>query len=158
MEITNAFILSSYFTQIVIILILIGILITEFFNRKKGERKNIVSFLILPVGVAIYFILEIYLLVMDSVAKAILLGNIFISAFLVSLFLFDALKCKRYIPKLLSFATVFFGYCISINGIFRVIYGTSIFNLINAAVSLFATIFLFFTILNFLINSSGGKK
>ena len=91
-ELIKSLALTNYFVQSILLIILIGILTLEFFNRKKDNRKGVLGFLILSIGITIFIIIDTYRF-FTGISKGILLTGLIIwTIFLLSIFIINCVR------------------------------------------------------------------
>lgn len=154
---TKAFVLISTIVHFVLVVVLEGILITEFYKRKEKFGGGILVYGIFLIVILAFSILDIY---RNLISASTLLNwiNLSLATLANILFIGASLKYFKYINKKLFFSIPLFSISIVIIEVLRLLgIGRSL-EMYTAITTLTATTLAYFVIVGFLINSSGGKN
>jgi len=155
-ELVKILVLSSALVHYVIVAVLGGVLITEYYKRKKELRGGILGYGAFLIIILVFFVLDIY---RNLVASSMLID--WISLFLAILanisFVATSLRYFEYINKRLFFSIPLFSIGIIIVEILRVLQIGKNLEVYTAITTLVATIFGYLLIIGFLIDRSSNN-
>lgn len=153
MLITNSLVLSTYLLAYVLLIVLMGVIILEYFKRKKSERKWIINFLIFVIVLTSVIVLGTYRYFgsLEGIPTTLL---IILSFVLLGLFIWSLYSVWNKINKKIFFIIVFFTFLIIISKIMGIFYFNDFFELMNALGILGDMISYYFLVIKFLIAPS----
>ena len=157
-ELIKGLALTNYFIESILLIILIGILTMEFFDRKKDNRKGILGFLILSIGITIFIIIDTYRF-FTGISKGILLTGLIIwTIFLLSIFIINCVRVWNKINKKLFWGVPIFVIGILLFEVLPKFFVDLSIEILNIITTAGAMILLYFLIIKFLVGTSLEKK
>ncbi len=155
--IVNGLILSSAIVHFVLVVVLGGILITEYYKRKEKLRGGILEYGVFLIVILTFFVLDAY---RNFVVSLVLINwiNLFLAILANILFLGISLRYFKYINKILFFSIPPFSIGIVIIEVLRLLQVGKNLEIFTAITTLVATTLGYFVIVSFLINVSVNKK
>ncbi len=156
-ELVKTLVLSSALVHYVLAVVLGGILISEYFKRKKEFRKGILVYFVFTVTILVFFILDFY---RNLILPSVLINwiGLFLAILANISFIGVSLKYFKYINKGLFFSIPLFAISIIIIEVLRIVYVGQSFEVYTAISTLSATLLGYLLIIDFLINTSVNKK
>jgi len=157
-ELIKGIALSNYLIQYILLILLSGVLITEYFKREKDSKKGVLGFLILSIGITIFIVFDTYRFFIDYNKGIFMIMLMGMNISLLSFFVVNCIRVWSKINKKLFFAIpVFVIGIIVFEQIFKLSLDISL-EILNAVTTGGATILLYFLIIKFLIDTSVDKK
>ncbi len=157
MEIIKILALTNYFVQYILLVILVGVLVGEYFRRKDKFKKGLFLYLILTVSITIFVVLDNYR-VFVGIERGIIMNILMLmNTGQLLLFIVNSIRVWSFINKKL-----FFGIPIFVIGIILFESGLNLFfgdyfDFLNIISVFGATILYYFFIVSFLIDTSPKK-
>ncbi len=150
-------VLVSAIIHFILVVVLGGILIEEYYKRKEKFRKGILVYVLFLIVILIFFVLDAY---RNLVVSLILFDwiNLFLAILANILFVGISLKYFKYINKILFFSIPPFSISIVIIEVLRLLQVGKYLEISTAITTLVATTLGYFVIVSFLINTSLDKK
>jgi spermidine/putrescine transport system substrate-binding protein len=152
MELIKSFVLSSHFVIYVLLVILTGILVSEYFKRTRKERGGILSFITILILVIILAVINTY----KTLSGLLIFTNLII---ILNILIFGLLSITSYrfwkkINKKIFFSIFVLIFCV----ILLLVFPNSLFKILNPILLITAVTLFYFFIIDFLIKTSGGKS
>lgn len=156
-ELVKILVLSSALAHYVLAIVLGGILIAEYFKRKKKLRGGILGYVAFSVTILIFYILDIY---RNFVAPSVLLNwiGLFLDLLASIFFVATSLKYLKNINKILFISVTPFALGIATVEVLRLLQIGANLEIYTAITTLAATILGYFMIVDFLINTSERRN
>ncbi len=157
-ELVKISVLSGALVHYVLAIVLGGILIAEYYERRKKLRGGILGYVLFLIVIIIFFVLDIY---RNLVASSVLLNwiGLFLDLLASALFVITSFKYFKNINKKLFFSVMPFAMGIAIVEVLRLLEIGKYLAIYTAITTLTATILGYFMIIGFLINTSNkGSK
>ncbi len=153
MELIKSLVLTSALVHFVLVIVLGGVLITEYHKRKHKFRRGILWYGVFLITIFSFFVLDIY---RNLVAPLMMINwTCLVLSVLASIFfILTSLKYFKYINKGLFFSIPLFSISIIIIEVLRIVYVGWSFGVYTAISTLCATILGYLLIIKFLINTS----
>ncbi len=157
MELTNIASVGNYFAQFVLVIILLGILISEFIKRDKNNKKGILFYIIIAIMVVISDLFNtIMTFNLNNSSLLPLITGITTAAWGIA-FIINSILVWKYVNKTLFFLVILFSVITAI--LMSIFYITidSNYQIIVSLSDLMSIVFGYFFIISFLINTSNKK-
>lgn len=153
-ELIRGIAISNYLIQYILLILLVGILITEYYKRKKDNRKGVLAFLLLSMGITIFIIFDTYRFFIGynkGIFLTVLMG---MNIVLLSFFVVNCVSVWGKINKKLFFIIpVFVTGIIIFEQMFKWFLDISL-EILNTVAMGGATILFYFLVFKFLITTS----
>jgi len=152
-ELVKIFVLSSAIVHFVLVTVLGGVLITEYYKRKKELRGGIPGYGAFLTVILVFFVLDVY---RNLVAPSIFLNwiNLFLAISADTLFVVTSFKYLKSINKKLFFSVFPFAVGIVVVEVLRLLQIGAYLEIYTASATLIATIIGYPIIVGFLIDRS----
>ena len=154
---SEMFALSSAFVHFVLVIILGGILIVEYFQRKKEFRMGIRGYILFLVFIFAFFIFDVY---RNLITSSTLITWICLSLAILAniLFISTSLKYWKHMNKKIFFFIPPFAIGIIVFEVLRLLQVGKYLEIYTAMSTLIATLFEYFIIVGFLISITRRKN
>lgn len=156
-EIIKITYLSNYFIAYMLIFVSFGILIVRLFDEQKKEVKRAIKYILFffVVNTASY-IHHTYRLLFNPVSFYFKIITPIFLAILIVIFVIIFIQFRKYLSVKLFSLVILLGLIVFFNNLLFIKYVSIL--LIDAFISLFAMLFIYFFIMDFLIRSSENSK
>ena len=153
---TNVFVLIGGIVHFILVVVLGGILIEEYYKKKGELRGGILGYVVFLIVILVFFVLDVY---RNFVASLVLLNwiNLFLAILANVLFVIISFKYLKSINKKLFFSIPPFSIGIIIIEILRLLQIGKYLEIYTVITTLTATILAYFVIIGFLINTSNNR-
>ncbi len=153
----ETFVMISAMVHFVLVIVLGGILIAEYYKTNKKFKKGILRYEAFLIVILTFFVLEVYRTLITSSIPVNWIC-LFLAILANILFVSTSLKYWKHINRKLFFVIPPFAIGIIVIEVLRLLQVGKYLEIYTAMTTLVATIFAYFIILSFLINISGKKK
>ena len=158
MTLVDTILLSNLLFHYVFMIVLIGILVLQKFNRKKSEQRGIVPYIVLCSGISIFMILDTLRFLGVEFPEILLWTNPFLAITLGSIVLWNSYYVKGKINRPVSFVIFLMTFVIASSEVFKTIYGFPGYWLYGSVATFVATMLLYYVIIDFLREEKRGVK